>query len=86
MKYITLVLFIFVPILLMAQNNRINKSVRATKHELKIKASGIKDGERIHYKNKFNVTGMSQKKRDSIVNRVFDSLGVNSKKKDKKTT
>lgn len=84
MKYATLVLLMLLPILLMAQNNRISKSVRATKHELKIKVSGAKDGERISYKNKFIVTGMAQPKRDSIINRVFDSLGVNSKKKDKK--
>jgi|GEM_PF-3997127 len=79
MKLITTLLLSACTIVAFAQNKTkqsLHQDINDNGKTLTINISGNSDGKAIKYHKQFDVTGMSQQARQTIVNRITDSLGV----------
>jgi hypothetical protein len=56
---------------------KVNKEIQDSDSTMKVKISADVYGINARYENTFNVKGMKQSQKDSIVNHVMDSLKIN---------
>lgn len=77
MKKIFLAFAIFTSSAVVAQkNSSTEQRINDDGKKLSITIKGTVDGKKIDYSEAYDITGLSEKQKDALVHRVYDSLGV----------
>ena len=73
-------LFTLVTIGCSRHNTHFEKSVQITGNNMRVKVNAVIDGKEVHdYDKTFDIAGMTQTQKDSIVTHITDSLDLQDK-------
>ena len=78
--FFAFILFLF-SITCNAQNNKVNKDIEDDGKVMKVRLSGEAYGQSFHCNNRYNIKGMTNFQKDSIVNSLIESFRSTSLKK-----